>query len=792
MYYSFQTQHSEGDRDKSPLESHRESGDEAAASDQLESVGDDKSAAEKSDNNENNSDADSVDEPIDDSDADKDWEPKEVSEADGDEQDELEISSEDESGKELTQIEKKSGHVPDSDGDDEKQQEYDEGSISDVVPDTPPRPKLTPVKTSQTKSNKSSSNTKPKRIVVEEPKKTTISPTSQGGIKISSPSSTEKTSENVSKKNSSTKSTANVTKSTVSTTRDTSEKTMPGSTTSKSAVSANTPKRPSKTTIKPMKVKLSKTITPLSQSNNAKKKVSPKKTQISKPPKPVTKPSPKTDEKKSVGVKIVPENTGDVQLHDDGDVEMVEVFISSQDPGQDPGKVAVADVVYNDDINSINEHEQAKTNRKKTEPVYAVDSDSDIPPGKEKFGDTTKPKRKSSDKLPAKNSWKRRSISPSGPSPPPKVIPKKTSGIKQSVETKIKPHKTSAQAAKTFSQLRHAVATDEPPTKKKKVSKYAEDYHDAGGAGSSTSETPQPTKNPLSYAPKSYPTRGKGKVTSKKPETPKTAKTVEEEKVQALKDLATKYGTNPNPIIINNPPIMSPTPSVISARSTRSEDDEDDLTIWGRLIVRKLRKYTDKRLQEDVQNYIHVLVTDAERGEWRKPASLTVNPNSPHLADNKTPERLPHITHIIRSPRVTSNRIENVRNVQTHNHQESMGGSNTGGVLPQERIVRPNIPVQQEQFVAPPPPTMPQPHMPNNCNVAQNVPGTVQAETENTDFSYTWQASHPNLTTGQHNPHIYLNYNQFGGGAGGVGSDRQVDNSAQKPTCSQRTYTQLQ
>ena len=32
------------------------------------------------------------------------------------------------------------------------------------------------------------------------------------------------------------------------------------------------------------------------------------------------------------------------------------------------------------------------------------------------------------------------------------------------------------------------------------------------------------------------------------------AKTVEEEKVQALKDLATKYGTNPNPIIINNPP----------------------------------------------------------------------------------------------------------------------------------------------------------------------------------------------------------------------------------------------
>ena len=217
---------------------------------------DDKSAAEKSDNNENNSDADSVEEPIDDSDADKDWEPKEVSEPEADEQDELEMSSEDESAKELTQIEKKSGHVPDSDGDVEKQEEYDEGSISDIVPDTPPRPKLTPVKTSQTKTIKS-----------------------QGGNKISSPSSTEKTSENVSKKNSSTKSTANVTKSTVSSTGDTSEKTMPGSTIIKSAVSANTPKRPSRTSIKPMKVKLFKTITPLSQSSNAKKKVSQKTNQ---------------------------------------------------------------------------------------------------------------------------------------------------------------------------------------------------------------------------------------------------------------------------------------------------------------------------------------------------------------------------------------------------------------------------------------------------------------------------------------------------------------------------------
>ena len=169
-----------------------------------------------------------------------------------------------------------------------------------------------------------------------------------------------------------------------------------------------------------------------------------------------------------MGLKTEQDNTGDVQPHDDGDVEMVEVLISSQDPGQDLGDVAVADAVYNDDLKSIEEHEKAKPTKKKTDPVLAVDSDSDIPPGKEKFGDTTKPKRKSSDKLPAKNSWKKRFISPSGPSPPANVIPKKTSGIKQPVEPKSKTHKTSAQASKTFSQLRNAVGTDEPPTTKNK------------------------------------------------------------------------------------------------------------------------------------------------------------------------------------------------------------------------------------------------------------------------------------------------------------------------------------
>ena len=58
-------------------------------------------------------------------------------------------------------------------------------------------------------------------------------------------------------------------------------------------------------------------------------------------------------------------------------------------------------------------------------------------------------------------------------------------------------------------------------------------------------------------------------------------------------------------------------------------------------------------------------------------------------------------------------------------------------------------------------------------------------ESENTEFMYTLQASHATLAQGQHNPHIYLNYNQFGG-------ERQVDNNQEQPSCSGRTYTQLQ
>ena len=147
-----------------------------------------------------------------------------------------------------------------------------------------------------------------------------------------------------------------------------------------------------------------------------------------------------------------------------------------------------------------------------------------------------------------------------------------------------------------------------------------------------------------------------------------SAKYVEEEKV--LKELSAKYGTHQPPIIINPLPITSPTPSVISA-SMRADEEEDDLNIWGRLIVRKLRKFKDKKMQEDVQNFIHVLVTDAEHGEWQKPPSLTVNPHSPQMFENKTPERFPQVTHIIRSPRVSSNQLDQSKPTQNAMRQDS-------------------------------------------------------------------------------------------------------------------------
>ena len=61
--------------------------------------------------------------------------------------------------------------------------------------------------------------------------------------------------------------------------------------------------------------------------------------------------------------------------------------------------------------------------------------------------------------------------------------------------------------------------------------------------------------------------------------------------------------------------MMSPTPSVGSIGRRGVDDEEDELDMWGRLVVKKLRKFKDKKTQEDVQNYIQLLLTDAGRGE---------------------------------------------------------------------------------------------------------------------------------------------------------------------------------
>ena len=207
-------------------------------------------------------------------------------------------------------------------------------------------------------------------------------------------------------------------------------------------------------------------------------------------------------------------------------------------------------------------------------------------------------------------------------------------------------------------------------------------YNDEGGAGASTDYAKTSPRNPLTSCHK--PPAGKPK-----------AKSVEEEKIQVLKELSAKDGTHQTPIIINPPTMSSPTPSVISA-SMCADEEEDDLNIWGCLIIRKLRKFKDQKMQEDVQSFIHVLVTDAERGECRKPPSLTVNPNLPLTFENKTPERFPQVTHIFRSPRVNSNQLDQSKPTQTAMGQDS--GEKQGAMNVPQRINQPNAGVAHEEM----------------------------------------------------------------------------------------------
>ena len=782
----YQSHQSEPEDDHSAAVS--ESDEQGVNSDQQESVVDEKSEENNSVAPTDGSEEGSVGEVLDDSDADGDWKPKVGSggEQEGDEEDEEEYEASDDglSGRELTQIERVQKDIQESEPsspvenisgealDPDKTMDYVDSEVDDVVPDTPPSEQHSRVKVSLVRPKKSPNITTPVKDNVGDVIGQKKSPSVDKTTKTNSPSNPGRNVESSSVKNYPLRSNPvgpTQSKPTSGDKKNTSgiEKNVKGA--SKTAMTVKAKGKGKKAIVKPLKVKLfkkktepsptKKKVVLIEDSTTSKHQNSSKSTATST-----------NQQERTVTREGTPDLVDDLINAMDNTDDMVTVVISSQDKPIDPEQVAVADNVLNSDLETIKEFERKKAKDKAAVHAHEGDSDSDRPPGKEKFGDKTKPKNKSSAKHLAKSSSKKRPHSPAPPTPP-RVVTKKGS-MKRVPEKSSKGHKSAAQAAKTFSELRTSVGT-EHINKKKKVDNFEADYDDEGGAGPSHEDVPISTRNPLTSSHKTSSGKPKGRPPSKKNCPDKSVKSVEEEKVKILKELAAKYGTHATPIIINPPPINSPTPSVISA-SMRAEEEEDDLNIWGRLIVRKLRKFKDKKMQEDVQNFIHVLVTDAERGEWRKPASLTVKPNSPHMYENRTPERLPQVTHIIRSPRVSSNPKDQAKTTQSVMRQDSSG--NQGVSNPPQRIPQPNVGVGPEEIAS------------NFAGVAHQQVTTARnsnLESENTEFMYTLQASHATLAQGQHNPHIYLNYNQFGG-------ERQVDNSQQQPSCSGRTYTQLQ
>ena len=132
------------------------------------------------------------------------------------------------------------------------------------------------------------------------------------------------------------------------------------------------------------------------------------------------------------------------------------------------------------------------------------------------FCDTSKPKKKSSSKLPSK-STKRKQIEPDviPPTPPrpPKIVSQKDKSSKDSQTTdsdrskqttQKKKHKSSDAALKTLSAFRKTIGsiitppttgTSEPPKKKQRVQKFSADYDDGGGAGPSNASPPTSSRN---------------------------------------------------------------------------------------------------------------------------------------------------------------------------------------------------------------------------------------------------------------------------------------------------------
>ena len=470
--------------------------------------------------------------------------------------------------------------------------------------------------------------------------------------------------------------------------------------------------------------------------------------------------------------------------------------------------------------------------KKKTGAVATDYVDIPVVPFVDDFGDTSKPKEKSSSKLPCKSSKRKAKETTTIPPTPPR--PSKTTTHTKSVtddshpkdmskksdKSQKKPHKNAKQALKTLSDFRKTVGTPltgaerqptppppppppapQPPKKRQRIDKFSADYDDQGGAGpSNTSQTEkgtpksavtkkQVTPNPLSgnkkgpKAKSTTPLQPKGKVQKNT-----TTMDLEQQKVDVLKELSSKYtGTSAQTPIIFAPQMVSPTPSTqsVPGRSVEPED-EDELTMWGKLIVKKLRKFKDRKKMEDVQNYIHVLITDAERGEWSKPTNLIATP-VPHnvhrnvLQQQVTPDRPHIIRHTIRSPmpkqpvgdrlvRAPDRRLTNVNENQPSDMPDHQPHQAEEHVNTSARP-RPNIQHQVgDNFMS------------TSGVVGENLRLLNQQPEE---FSYTWQGPSSALGQRSHQPHIYLNYNQYG-------RERQGEEDEQSsPQCSQRKFTNM-
>ena len=465
------------------------------------------------------------------------------------------------------------------------------------------------------------------------------------------------------------------------------------------------------------------------------------------------------------------------------------------DLNQELGKV-----VPDDDENTIRQFEEEKQ-KKFAQKMLVIKKEKQTPKATDwpdDFGDKSLPKNKSSSKIPAKSSKKRpitpsvtkptvvdltttvkRPISPRAPTPPPpdKVTKSKSAGKDSSTKKKLsKPHTSSKDALKTLSELREVEKdiTSEPPVKRLKVNKYADDYDDAGGAGTSGGPTvvPSKTNNPLSVKNtllKSKVARSHGGSKNKPTsvEQPLDKVQIEREKLDALKELTAKYVSTTQAPIIIAPPMMSPTPSVGSIGRRVVDDEEDELDMWGRLVVKKLRKFKDKKTQEDVQNYIQLLLTDAGRGEWNKPRYLSVSPDIVPRIQNVTPDRPNQVTHIIRSPGLIERPNRNQDNVDRPNQSVEVPGRSradtAGGHVAMEGVAI------------------------DQLNTTSTVVGdNLRLLNQNpAEFSYTWQSSSAtNMPHAQHNPQIYVNCH-------GMSRERAQDPEGEVGCSGQRRFTNL-